>query len=112
MPSPYSEAKISLLGEIWLPLALKGGEHFFPLRKKNKGMKLFTLTDMNYQEVKVFEENRLTKREHVVAWTYSQQQVYRLEAELGRSKILCEGRLDDAIGVDSQTIYENFPCEF
>lgn len=111
MPSTYSEAKTSLLNELWLPLAQKGGEHLFPLRKKNKGMRLFTLTDMDYQEVKAFEEKKLTKREYVVAWTHSQQQVYRLEPELGRSKILCEGRLDDAIGIDSQSISESFPCE-
>lgn len=111
MPSPYSEAKTSLLGEMWLPLAQKGGEHLYPLRKKNKGMRLFTLTDMDYQEVKVLEEKKLTKREHIVAWTNSQQQVYRLEAELGRSVILCEGRLDDAIVLDSQAVSENFPCE-
>lgn len=111
MPSPYHHAKSKLIGELWLPLAQDGGDLLFPSRKKHKRMRLFTLTDLNYHEIKIFEDKKLTKREDVVAWTYSQQQAYRLETELGRSKIICEGRLDDGIGEDGRAVSDVFPCE-
>ncbi len=111
MPSPFQHVKSKLLSELWLPLAQRGGEQLFPARKKHKKMRLFTLTDMEYQEIKAFEDNKLTKREDVVAWTYSQQQAYRLETELGRSKVICEGRLDDVINVEGHEVSESFPCE-
>lgn len=111
MPLPFQPEKTKLLSELWLPLAQRGGEKLFPARKKHKKMRLFTLTDMEYQEIKTFEDQKLTKREDVVAWTYSQQQAYRLETELGRSKVICEGRLDDVISVEAHIISESFPCE-
>ncbi len=111
MPSPFQLVKTKLLSELWLPLAQRGGEQLFPARKKHKKMRLFTLTDMEYQEIKTFEDQKLTRREDVVAWTYSQQQAYRLETELGRSKVICEGRLDDVISIEGHVISENFPCE-
>ncbi len=110
MPPLFYHAKTKLLGDLWLPLAQKGGEQLFPARKNHKKMRLFTLTDMEYQEIKTFENNRLIKREDVVAWTYSQQQAYRLDTELGRSKVICEGRLDDVTDVEGHSILEYFPC--
>jgi len=111
MPSPICDVKTSLVNDLWLPLAKKGGDQLFPLRRKHKKMKLFTLTDMNYQEVKAFEDNKLTKREDLVAWNHSHQQAYRLETELGRSKVICEGRFDDAIIIESQVISDDLPCD-
>lgn len=111
MPSQFHHIKSGLLNELWLPLAQRGGEQLFPARKNHKKMRLFTLTDIEYQEIKTFEDNKLTKREDVVAWTYSQQQAYRLETELGRSKVICEGRLDDLISIEGHVISESFPCE-
>lgn len=110
MPLPYHFAKSKMLSEMWLPLSQIGGEHLFPARKKHKRMRLFTLTDMEYQEIRALEDNKLTKREDVVAWTYSQQQAYRLDTELGRSKVICEGRLDDVVTIEGHSIIENFPC--
>lgn len=110
MPAPLHHVKAKVLDELWLPLVQKGGEIFFPTRRNHKKMRLFTLTDMEYQEIKVFESNKLTKREDVVAWTYSQQQAYRLDTELGRSKVICEGRLDDVTDVNGHSVSEYFPC--
>jgi hypothetical protein len=110
MQLPFHYAKAKLLAELWLPLAQRGGEQLFPARKKHKKMRLFTLTDMEYQEIKTFEENQLTKREDVVAWTYSQLQAYRLDTELGTSKVICEGRFDDVISVAGHPVSESFLC--
>lgn len=110
MPHQFHLAKSKLLGELWLPLTQKVGEQLFPARKKHKKMRLFTLTDMEYQEINLFEDNKLIKREDIVAWTYSQQQAYRLDTELGRSKVICEGRLDDVATIEGHSIVESFPC--
>ncbi len=107
MPDP----KQILVNDLWLPLVKDGGDQLFPRRRIHKNMKLFTLTDMNYEEIKIFEENKLTKRENIIAWNHSYQQTLRLETELGRSVILSEGRLDDALNEDNQTMPENFACD-
>jgi hypothetical protein len=104
--SSLDNVKTSLLHELWLPLAINGGNQIFPHRRKHKMMKLFTLT-ANTQEVEAFEENKLTKREYVVAWHHSYLQSLRLEAALGPSKILHEGRFDDAIILDGQEIADD-----
>lgn len=111
MPSPVRDVKALLVNDLWLPLVRRGGDQLFPQRRNHKRMKLFTLTDMNYQEVKAFEDNKLTKREDVVAWNHSHLQVYRLETELGRSKVICEGRFDDVINIESQAISDDLPCD-
>lgn len=111
MPPSIPDLKTLLVNDLWLPLAKKGGDQLFPRLRKHKRMKLFTLTDMNYQEVKAFEDNKLTKREDVVAWNHSHQQALRLETELGRSKVFCEGRFDDAVNEESQAILVYFPCD-
>jgi len=111
MPSQIDDLKTSLVNDLWLPIAKKGGDQLYPRLKKHKKMKLFTLTDMNYQEVRVFEDNKLTRREDVVAWNHSHQQAYRLETELGRSKVFCEGRFDDAVIDESEALSDFFPCD-
>ena len=85
MPSPFQLVKAKFLSELWLPLAKSGGDHLFPLKRKHKGMKLLTLTEMDCQEVNLFEENKLTRKEDVVAWNHSYHEALRLETELGRS---------------------------
>ncbi len=113
MPSSIPDLKTSLVNDLWLPLAIKGGDQLFPRRKNHKRMKLFTLTNLNIQDVKAFEDKKLTRRKDVVAWTHSQLQALRLETELGPSKVFCEGRFDDAVAVneESQAILAYFPCD-
>ena len=92
-------------------MAIGGSELLFPQRKKHKKLRMFTLTDIEYQEIRTFEENQITKREDVVAWTHSQLQGYRLDTELGRSKVICDGRFDDIVNTNEDTFSENFPCQ-
>jgi hypothetical protein len=111
MPSLPHAIKKLVVNDLWLPLARKGGDHLFPLKRKHKGMKLLTLTDMDHQEVKIFEENKLTKREDVVAWNHSYHQALRLETELGPSKVLSIGRFDDVMNDGGREILDDLPCE-
>jgi len=109
MSASIPDPKTLLVNDLWLPLVKDGGDQLLPRLRKHKKMKLFTLTNMNYQEIRVFEENKLTKREDVIAWNHSQHQALRLETELGRSKILCEGRFDDAVNDESQLLLAHSP---
>jgi hypothetical protein len=109
MLSSIQEAKSIFVDDLWLPLAIIGGDCLFPYRKKHKVMNLFTLTDMDCIEVKKFEANKLIHRENVVAWNPSYQQAIRLETELGKSLVLFDGRFEDIIKGDSQQISSHFP---
>jgi hypothetical protein len=111
MPPSLDDVKTSLLNELWLPLAIRGSHQIFPHRKNHKKMKLFTLTAMHHQEVEAFEDSKLTKREDVVAWHHSYQQSLRLETDLGPSKVLHEGRFDDAIISDGSEISKDLLCD-
>ena len=111
MPLSPHEIKALIANDLWLPLARKGGDQLFPQKRKHKGMKLLTLTDMDYQEIELFEENKLIRRESVVAWTPSYLQQLRLEADLGPSKVLSIGRFDDVIIDSGQEIFEALPCD-
>jgi len=111
MPPTPCEIKTLVVNQLWLPLAIKGGDHLFPLKRKHKEMRLLTLTDMDYQEIKQFEESKLTRRENVVAWNHSYHQALRLETELGPSKVLSIGRFDDVINDGDEEILEDLPCE-
>lgn len=111
MRSSIPDLKASLVSDLWLPLARKGGDQLYPRLRIHKKMKLFTLTDMHYQEVKAFEDNKLTRREDVVAWNHSHLQAFRLETELGRSKVFCEGRFEDAVYEESEALSSYLPCD-
>ena len=102
MPPSIDDVKASLVENLWLPLSQRGGGRLYPRLRKNKKMKLFTLTDIKFQEVLALEDNKLIKREDVVVWTHSFQQAFRLETGLGRNKkVLCEGRLESSGAVSS-----------
>lgn len=111
MPDQYKAAKTSLVNDLWLPLAIIGGDELFPRRKKQKRMKMFTLTNMDYQEIVAFKNAKLIKREDVIAWNHNYIQAIRLETELGRSKIVCERRFEDEVIDDSQPISADLSCD-
>lgn len=106
-----NDVKASLIDELWLPLAIRGSNELFPHRTKHKQCRLFTLTARNYQEVETFEENKIIKKEDVVAWHHSYQESLRLETELGRAKVLHEGRFDDAILMGGREISNQLQCD-
>ncbi len=103
--------KKTLVSKLWLPIAKEGGNKLFPRLKKHKKMKLFTLTETSYEEIKTFEQNKLIKREDIVAWNFSHQQAFRLETELGKSTVLYDGRFEDTFIADSNSIFNSLQCE-
>lgn len=104
--------KDRLIKELWLPETIKAGDIFFPRLKKNKKMKLLTLTnDRNFQEIIEFEENNLTEKEYIVVWTYSHIKKLRLETELSPARVLGATRYENSTSSSSFPICEHFPFD-
>lgn len=110
--SEISEIKAQLLNGLWLPNVKKGGEIFHPRLRKNKKMKLLTLTDDgNFQEVVRFEENYLITRDRTIAWTHSHLKKLRLETELSPARVFGTTRYEDSISSSSFSLSGYFPFD-
>ena len=104
--------KNRLINELWLPNVKRSGDIFYPRLKKNKKMKLLTLTnDINFQEIARFEESKLIEKENVIVWTYSHIKKLRLETELAPAKVLGATRYENSASSSSSSISEHFPFD-
>lgn len=103
--------KNTLISKLWCPFIINADPFLYPRRRKNKRMKIFTLTDWNHEEIEEFKRNCLTKPDLIVAWTHSYQNRCRLETDLGKSRVLGSDRYEDAIIRDPQSIYDYFPFD-
>jgi len=102
--------KNNLLDDLWLPIIHKFGSAHLTPSKKNKEMKVLTLTsDHDYQEIARLEEDKLTTRQCVTAWTYSHFKKLRLETEISPAKVAGTTRFEDSISSTSLSIKNQFP---
>ncbi|MBA7524865.1 hypothetical protein ES705_17010 [subsurface metagenome] len=109
MMTEVDSIKDQLIDRLWLPIALEGGLIFFPRLRKNKRMKLFTLTnDRNFNEIIKFENNKLTKRKQIVAWARDTFKKIRLETE-SIGLVLGGSLFEDSILSNSCPLVEHFP---
>ena len=103
--------KDRLIAELWLPIAIEAGTGFYPRLRKNKKMRLFSLTnDRNFNEIVKFEENKLTQREDVAVWTKDTLKRIRLETE--SIDIVLGGSLyEQSILGNNCPLHEHFPMD-
>lgn len=74
--------KDQLVGNLWLPYAKEAGQLFCPRLRKNKKMKLFSLTnENNLSDILKFEENNLIQRNDCIVWARTSFKKIRLETE-------------------------------
>lgn len=104
--------KDQLINELWLPRVKEAAAIFYPRRKKNAKMKLFTLTNgINFNEISNFEDEGLIQRHDVIAWVISDfNKRMRLEVEsLGD---IMEGDItaEPILSTNSQ-LQGHFPCD-
>ena len=105
------EMKTSLLEELWIPIAIRGGKLLYP-RYRNKKMKTLTLTyDRNFKEIEMLEEKNLTSKELVTAWAPTHVIQFRLETELGPATITGSSRYEDSIAHRNFKIKNLFPFD-
>lgn len=101
--------KDQLISNLWLPAVINAGNSFYPRLRKNKKMKLLSLTnDRNFNEIPRFEENKLTRREDVAVWTRDSLKRIRLETE--SVGIALGGELfENSILGSNCPLHEHFP---
>lgn len=74
--------KNRLIDQLWVPIAITGGNILYPRRTRNKKMKVLTLTHHdNCREADEFIKKKLTNKELMVGWNKGTNEVIRLEAE-------------------------------
>lgn len=74
--------KDRLIDGLWVPIVIAAGKTFYSRRKKNKGMKVLTLTHhSNCRETDEFIKNKITNKELIVGWNKGTNEVIRLEGE-------------------------------
>lgn len=103
--------KDNLIEELWFPIIKQSGDIFYPRLKKNKKMKLLSLTnDSNFNEVIKIAENNLNRRgdEDNVLWTTSYHKQIRLETE-AIGIVFSDTSYGDAIDNNSEGISAYFP---
>ena len=78
----WSLLKDQLLQNLWGPICVEGGNNLYPRLRKNKKMKIFTLTsDHNFNEIpKLIEFNLIEEGEHLI-WARTSIKKIRLETE-------------------------------
>ena len=104
--------KSRLLGELWLPMAIKGGNIFYPRKKKNKDMKVLTLTsDTNFNEINLFSDKNLAQRRDIVVWNNEYLKRVRLETELGNTIVLGSSRYENSIKNQNFPLNQYFPFD-
>lgn len=110
--SEMDSIKSRLLGELWLPMAIKGGNIFYPRKKKNKDMKVLTLTsDTNFKEIYLFLDENLAQRGDIVVWNNEYLKMIRLETELGDSSVLGTLRYENSIRNQNFSLKQYFPFD-
>lgn len=111
MPN-INSIKNELIDNLWIGAAKKGGDTFSPRLRKNKRMKVLTLTnDSNYKEVQKFIDSKLTHKGNVIIWTHDFIKAYRLDADGKANKVLGSTRYEDSVNNSSHELIENFPFD-
>ncbi len=106
----YNQIKTQLVRDLWFPTIKNGGDILYPRLKKNKKMKVFTLTtDTNFEEIVTLVSNKLTQREAISAWTYSHIKKVRLETDIAPSAVFGTSRYEDSISSASFPLNDCFP---
>jgi|GEM_PF-3145147 len=103
--------KDRLIDKLWVPIAVAGSEILYPRRKKNKRMKVLTLTHhSNCRETDEFIGNKLTNKELMVGWNKGTNESMRLEAErLG--SVVGPYVYEDSIIAGRSDVQDKFPFD-
>ncbi len=106
------ETKSTFLENMWLPIATASGELLYPRLRKNKGMKILTLTSsLNYNEISRFVNSKLSTYEKIVAWSNSFTRILRLETVLPHKLQVIGGtRYEDSVQSDGN-LHAIFPLD-
>lgn len=101
-----------LVDKLWLPTIRNWSNVLRPRVRKHKRLKLLTLTsDASFEEVTKLEEEELTEKECVIAWTHSHIKKIRLETEIPPAKVIGIARYERCTSNPSFIIKDSFPFD-
>ncbi len=107
-----NQIKTQLVRDLWSPRIKIGRDTFHPRFKKNKKMKVLTLTtDTNFEEINTFVNEKHTQRKAITAWTYSHIKKFRLETDIAPSTVFGASRYEDSISSASFLLTDCFPFD-
>ncbi len=99
-----------LIEELWLPVVKEAGKHFYG-RRKNKRMRLFTLTDgVLFGELIRFEGEGLIQRGDAVLWVSNMIKAVRAETE-SRGSVYSGSICDEEVLGTVCPLRSLFPCD-
>lgn len=108
----YDQIKTQLVRDLWFPTIKSGGDILYPRLRKNKQMKVFTLTtDTNFEEITTLMSNKLSQKERIVAWTHSQFKQFRLETNISLYIVFGGTRYEDSISSLSFPLSNHLPFD-
>lgn len=92
--------KNQLINDLWVPVIKDSTSFLKPRVRKNKNLKLLTLTsDNNFQEIPRFIEENLTTKKQIVVWNHNQIIKFRLETEpaIAPATVLGTARYENSV---------------
>lgn len=105
-------SKHRLIQELWLPLTKEAGDVFFPKLKKNKKMRLLTITEeSNSEEIETLIEAGLTTNDSTYGWASSIFKKVRLETANAPIIVIGATHYEDSIVNRPDVIVEYFPFD-
>jgi hypothetical protein len=105
-----NQCKLRFIHDLWLPVVKKSTKYFFPKKRSNFEMSLFTLTaDTNFEEITYLSNEKLIQTSKTVVWTYASQKRWRLEPDLPDSTIVGLAKYENSISDGGFDIEELFP---
>jgi len=106
-----SDAKQRILEESLLPRAVALGDTCYPRLKRNKRMKVLTLTnESNWTEINALKNNKLTTNDDIFGWTSSISRRARLETCVP-IKFMGSGRFEDYVSANGSALADFFPFD-
>lgn len=101
--------KDQLVESLWLPYAKEAGQSFYPRLRKNKKMKVFSLTnENNLNDIMKFEENKLIQKDDCIVWARTSFKKIRLETE-PVGGVLGAAYYPDSVLTNSTEVAGHFP---
>lgn len=109
--SQFIKIKDSLIADLWIPTIKRAGSMFYPRLKKNKQMKLLTLTsDENFKEIDSIISEKISEKSITYPWNYDRLKKIRLESE-GLDNVLGATKYEDSIMSTTHDIQNYFPFD-
>lgn len=110
--SEFATIKEKLIDDMWLSVAVEAGRIFRPTLRKNKKLKVLTLTnDKNFREVTEFIRNRISRKDLIFGWNKARSIALRLDCEGKMGTVYPGATYEDSLEGDLHDVMNEFPFD-